>query len=190
MRQILELPAKSCPEVRVWRRGKVWVGVDCGDCGREVLVALLPMPPASSFPPQVLLLGFASVPGEWGMLPREVLGALLPTFLDNANANSSVVLRSLWATNQVCICVCVCVFIGRWDWTGRGLRSLPACCKGWQLCEPNLKYICAADAPLLNLPPPSSTFLQGLVLEILVEYYSQDHAHIARVLDICLELQV
>ena len=24
----------------------------------------------------------------------------------------------------------------------------------------------------------------------LVEYYSQDHAHIARVLDICLELQV
>ena len=39
-------------------------------------------------------------------------------------------------------------------------------------------------------PPPSSAFLQGLVLEILVEYYSQDHAHIARVLDICLELQV
>lgn len=78
----------------------------------------------------MLLLGFAAVPGEWGLLPREVFGALFPMFLDNSSPSSGAVLRSIWAVNQ------------------------------------------------------------GLMLEILVEYYSQDQAHISRVLDICMDLQV
>lgn len=105
VRTILEQPAKNCPEVsacaRAWSRsGAVGAAFDHTDASPQVraMSCMLPQQPCLR---QVLILGVAAVPGEWGLMQREVCGALLPLYLGNASPNSHIILTRLWGMNQV-----------------------------------------------------------------------------------------
>jgi hypothetical protein len=60
-------------------------------------------PPVSA---QVLLMGMASLPGDLGLMQREVFGALMPMYLigagmgTGASPNSLIVLSELWSCRR------------------------------------------------------------------------------------------
>jgi hypothetical protein len=66
-------------------------------------------------------MSFAAIPGDLGLLPREVFGALFPMFLDNSNPNSRAVLGGIWGINQVR------QSNYRKSWKGQSLRHITLC---------------------------------------------------------------